>query len=168
MGFHGGAEGVYICNNCHIYLTSHDEMTNPNFTGSTGPAMLFRHVWNIRLSILKERKMTTGWHIVRDAHCIRCDSRLGWMYEIAMEVSQEYKEGQIILENALIIQSQSDEDPLGADSMEQKCIEKKPVYERPLTIARNTVRINRSSRSRESTSISSSSSSTLSSNSSKG
>lgn len=46
--------------------------------------------------------MLTGWHRVRDVFCINCHQKLGWSYEYAMDESQQYKEGKVILENALV------------------------------------------------------------------
>ncbi len=46
--------------------------------------------------------MITGRHLVRDVLCLKCQAKLGWMYEFAMEESQRYKEGKVILEEALI------------------------------------------------------------------
>lgn len=57
--------------------------------------------------------MITGRHLVRDVLCIKCNQKLGWMYEHAMEESQRYKEGKVILERALIIEMEGFDDPLG-------------------------------------------------------
>lgn len=38
--------------------------------------------------------------------CKNCKSKLGWMYEFATEESQKYKEGRVILEHALITESE--------------------------------------------------------------
>ena len=46
--------------------------------------------------------MLTGGHWVRDVHCKKCSSKLGWMYEYATEESQRYKEARTILEKALV------------------------------------------------------------------
>lgn len=50
--------------------------------------------------------MLTGRHMVRDVMCKQCKSKLGWMYEFALEESQKYKEGKVILEHALISESE--------------------------------------------------------------
>lgn len=49
--------------------------------------------------------MLTGRHKVRDVSCKNCDNKLGWIYEFATEDAQRYKEGQVILERALVIES---------------------------------------------------------------
>ncbi len=71
--------------------------------------------------------MLTGRHFVRDVFCKKCSAKLGWMYEYATEneqvsprvlfaakpasfslaffVFQRYKEGHVILERALISES---------------------------------------------------------------
>ena len=46
--------------------------------------------------------MLTGMHFVRDVLCKSCKVKLGWFYEFATEENQRYKEGQVILERALI------------------------------------------------------------------
>ncbi len=50
--------------------------------------------------------MLTGRHFVRDVTCKKCDVKLGWMYEFAMEETQRYKEGRVILERAMINESE--------------------------------------------------------------
>lgn len=50
--------------------------------------------------------MLTGRHMVRDVMCKNCKTKLGWMYEFATEESQRYKEGRVILEHALISESE--------------------------------------------------------------
>jgi hypothetical protein len=50
--------------------------------------------------------MLTGRHFVRDVACKKCAVKLGWMYEFACEETQRYKEGRVILERALIAESE--------------------------------------------------------------
>uniref|UniRef100_A0A8R1HY75 Protein yippee-like n=1 Tax=Caenorhabditis japonica TaxID=281687 RepID=A0A8R1HY75_CAEJA len=86
--------------------------------------------------------MTTGWHIVRDVFCIECKNKLGWMYEMAIEEQQKYKEGQIILENALICKiSDGIRDPLGEDDddkMPEPNIEQPPRTRSPSESSQNS------------------------------
>jgi protein yippee-like 5 len=49
--------------------------------------------------------MLTGRHMVRDVSCKSCDVKLGWIYEYAVEESQRYKEGRVILERALVTET---------------------------------------------------------------
>lgn len=42
--------------------------------------------------------------------CKACDCKLGWMYEFATEDNQKYKEGRVILERALVTESDGMED----------------------------------------------------------
>ncbi|CAI2350894.1 unnamed protein product [Caenorhabditis sp. 36 PRJEB53466] len=122
------------CKNCHTYITSFQHQTSPHFNGSTGPATLFERVWNVEHGSSEQRKMTTGWHIVRDVMCIICKSKLGWMYEMAMEPDQVYKEGQVILENALVCTiSQCLTDPLGDNIKRQKSVNPIPNIEQSRT-----------------------------------
>ena len=37
-----------------------------------------------------ERVMLTGRHWVRDVFCKKCNDKLGWMYEFALEENQRY------------------------------------------------------------------------------
>lgn len=53
-------------------------------------------------SDVQDRVMLTGRHIVRDVSCKNCDTKLGWIYEFAVDESQRYKEGRVILERALV------------------------------------------------------------------
>lgn len=50
--------------------------------------------------------MLTGRHFVRDVFCKKCAVKLGWIYEFATDDSQRYKEGRVILERALISESE--------------------------------------------------------------
>jgi len=77
-------------------------MISPHFRGSTGPAILFTRVANIKHGDLQQRNMMTGKHYVRDVHCKYCDAKLGWMYEFAVDFEQRYKEGKVILEKSFI------------------------------------------------------------------
>lgn len=61
---------------------------------------------NLSYSEVQDREMLTGRHMVRDVFCKNCDTKLGWMYEYATEESQQYKEGQVILERALVTESE--------------------------------------------------------------
>ncbi len=45
----------------------------------------------ISFSEPSERVMLTGRHWVRDIYCKKCEEKLGWMYEFAMEDQQRYK-----------------------------------------------------------------------------
>lgn len=63
-------------------------------------------VVNLQHSEVQERQMLTGNHMVRDVSCKNCNSKLGWMYEFATEESQRYKEGRVILERALVRESE--------------------------------------------------------------
>ncbi len=40
--------------------------------------------------------MLTGRHWVRDVFCKKCEEKLGWMYEFALEEQQRYKESRFI------------------------------------------------------------------------
>lgn len=66
----------------------------------------FKKIYFIFFSDVQDRVMLTGRHIVRDVSCKNCDTKLGWIYEFAMEENQRYKEGRVILERALVTESE--------------------------------------------------------------
>ncbi|UJR10187.1 hypothetical protein I4U23_014402 [Adineta vaga] len=102
---HIGGQRVFSCAHCDTPLTNRNELVSTRFTGATGRAFLFSRVVNTKQNTVQERMMLTGRHFVRDVTCKKCDAKLGWMYEFATEESQRYKEGRIILERALINES---------------------------------------------------------------
>lgn len=102
-----------------------------------GRALLFKRVVNLTYTGIQDRVMLTGRHMVRDVMCKNCKTKLGWMYEYATEESQKwvspallsiewaifsmciilffrYKEGRVILEQALIQESDGFPDPYSA------------------------------------------------------
>ncbi|XP_065916688.1 protein yippee-like 5 [Dysidea avara] len=103
---HPGGARVYTCSNCETPLTNRGELISTRFTGATGRAFLFNKVVNLVYSDVQDRIMLTGRHIVRDCSCKECNTRLGWIYEFATEESQRYKEGKVILERALITETE--------------------------------------------------------------
>ena len=42
---------------------------------------------------------------MRDVTCKSCSTKLGWIYEFATDENQRYKEGRVILERALVNES---------------------------------------------------------------
>ncbi|GFY45262.1 protein yippee-like 5 [Trichonephila inaurata madagascariensis] len=80
------------------------------FTGATGRAFLFNKAVNLVYSEVQDRVMLTGRHMVRDVSCKNCDTKLGWIYEFATEENQRYKEGRVILERALVTESEGIEE----------------------------------------------------------
>ncbi|CAJ0937326.1 unnamed protein product, partial [Mesorhabditis belari] len=106
--------------NFATYLTNRKELTSHRFTGSTGPAYLFLHAWNIIEREADMREMMTGKHVVRDVECGKCKNRLGWMYEFAYSEDQRYKEKQVILEKSLIMTVEGLNDPTMLERDEEK------------------------------------------------
>ncbi|UMM30807.1 hypothetical protein L5515_012541 [Caenorhabditis briggsae] len=98
------SELSYICATCQIYLTNKSEIVSTSFSGITGPAILFKHVKNIRHATLEQRLLMTGSHFVRDIFCANCNDSLGWTYEYASDNKERYKEGCIILERLNILE----------------------------------------------------------------
>lgn len=73
-------------------------------------------VVNLQYSEVQDRVMLTGRHMVRDVSCKNCNSKLGWIYEFATEESQRYKEGRVILERALVRESEGFEEHVPSDA----------------------------------------------------
>ncbi|XP_068687765.1 protein yippee-like 5 isoform X2 [Montipora foliosa] len=103
---HPGGTRLYSCAQCDTALTNRSLLSSMRFNGATGRAFLFKKVVNLSYSEVQDREMLTGRHMVRDVFCKNCDTKLGWMYEYATEESQQYKEGQVILERALVTESE--------------------------------------------------------------
>lgn len=111
-----GGSRIYTCSHCGSYLTCRKHLLSRSFTGATGKAYLFNQCVNVVHSAVQDRLMLTGRHMVRDVSCKRCDAKLGWMYEFAVDPSQKYKEGKTILEKALISETNGfEDDPPGQD-----------------------------------------------------
>merc|ERR1719167_1064378 len=83
--FHLGGYRIFSCIRCQTFLTNRDEL------------------------------MLTGRHIVRDVTCKSCQTKLGWIYEYATEENQRYKEGKVILERALVNESDGLDDYMPHD-----------------------------------------------------
>ncbi|CAD5227082.1 unnamed protein product [Bursaphelenchus xylophilus] len=94
---------VFVCKKCRTFVASSDHFTSDAFQAGSGKAFLFRNAFNVTTSSVEKKSMITGEHIVRDIFCAQCNTKIGWMYELAYEESQKYKEGQYILEWAYII-----------------------------------------------------------------
>lgn len=97
-----GGEKAYTCAQCGAFLTNKENLISNRFHGATGNACLFNRVVNVTVSEIQDRMMLTGRHLVRDVSCKSCDSKLGWMYEFAVQDKERYKEGKVILELALV------------------------------------------------------------------
>nr|CAH7734059.1 unnamed protein product [Callosobruchus chinensis] len=105
-----GGSRLFSCARCDTNLTNRNELISTRFTGATGRAFLFNRVVNLTYSEVQDRVMLTGRHMVRDVSCKSCECKLGWMYEFATEENQKYKEGRVILERALVTESDGMED----------------------------------------------------------
>ncbi|CAG2119559.1 unnamed protein product, partial [Medioppia subpectinata] len=109
---HIGGHRLFSCASCDTVLTNRHELISTRFTGATGRAFLFNRVVNLNYSEVQDRVMLTGRHMVRDVSCKNCDTKLGWIYEFATEENQRYKEGKVILERALVTESDGLEEHL--------------------------------------------------------
>lgn len=102
---HPGGTRIFSCANCDTALTNRNQLISMRFTGATGRAFLFHKVVNLTFSDIQNRVMLTGRHVVRDVSCKNCSAKLGWIYEYATEEEQRYKEGRVILERALVTET---------------------------------------------------------------
>lgn len=112
---HIGGTRLFSCATCYTVLTNRTELISTRFTGATGRAFLFKRVVNLTYSEVQDRVMLTGRHMVRDVSCKNCSAKLGWIYEFATEDNQRYKEGRVILERALVTESDGFEEHIGDD-----------------------------------------------------
>ena len=78
--------------------------------GNVNHAFPWSQPFSFIFSEPSERVMLTGRHWVRDVYCKKCDEKVGWMYEFAMEEQQRYKESRVILERALVKERDGFED----------------------------------------------------------
>ncbi|XP_012892223.1 PREDICTED: protein yippee-like 5 [Dipodomys ordii] len=117
---HIGGTHLSSCANCGMILTNRSELISTGFTSATGRAFLFNKVVNLQYSELQDRVMLTGRHMARDVSCKNCNSKLGWIYEFAPEDSQHYKEGRVILERALVRESEDFEEHVPSDNSRRK------------------------------------------------
>ncbi|KAA0194240.1 hypothetical protein HAZT_HAZT010578 [Hyalella azteca] len=102
---HPGGSKIFSCGECCTPVTNRKSLISTRFTGATGRAFLFSSVVNLIYSSVQARMMLTGRHMVRDVSCKYCSAKLGWIYEFATDESQRYKEGCVILERALIVET---------------------------------------------------------------
>ncbi|XP_047136629.1 protein yippee-like 5 isoform X1 [Hydra vulgaris] len=107
---HPGGSRLFQCANCDTVLTNRGQLISTRFTGATGRAFLFNKVVNLNCSEVQDRVMLTGRHMVRDVSCKVCATKLGWIYEFATEDEQRYKEGHVILERALVSETDGIDD----------------------------------------------------------
>ncbi|XP_006886711.1 PREDICTED: protein yippee-like 5-like [Elephantulus edwardii] len=110
---HIGGTRLFSCANSDTILTNRSELISIRFTGR---AFLFNKVVNLQYSEVQDWVMLIGRHMVRDVSCKNCNSKLRWFYEFATEDSQRYKEGCVILERALVRESEGFEEHIPSDN----------------------------------------------------
>lgn len=96
---------LYSCVYCRANLAIHSALISRSFQGSQGRAYLFDTVVNVREKKAEQRLLLTGLHDVADIFCKCCHTMVGWKYERAYEMSQKYKEGRFIIEQAHIVKT---------------------------------------------------------------
>ncbi|CDH93300.1 Yippee domain-containing protein [Caenorhabditis elegans] len=102
-----GGLKMFFCTNCDTYLADKGHLVSTSFTGTTGQAFLFKNVTNVKFGESVVRNMLTGAHFVRDVFCQSCRAQLGWMYELAPNDNEKYKEGSVILERMNITEREA-------------------------------------------------------------
>lgn len=91
-------EKVYRCRKCKTHFGNKEDVMSKNFHGKTGAAYLFHQSLNYVTGKAEEREMLTGLHRVSDVYCAGCHTDIGWKYEDAVEESEKYKIGKVIIE----------------------------------------------------------------------
>ncbi|XP_078436490.1 protein yippee-like [Wolffia australiana] len=94
---------VYSCKHCETHLARCDDIVSRSFHCRHGKAYLFARVVNVWVGRNEDRLMMTGMHTVADIFCVGCGSEVGWVYVVAHEKSQKYKEGKFILERFKVL-----------------------------------------------------------------
>jgi hypothetical protein len=71
---------MYVCRACELPLASPSAIESTNFTGRSGPAILFRAIAlaSTRGAPAEERHLLTGVHRVTDLACAACGASVGW------------------------------------------------------------------------------------------
>uniref|UniRef100_A0A182PFM6 Protein yippee-like n=1 Tax=Anopheles epiroticus TaxID=199890 RepID=A0A182PFM6_9DIPT len=87
---HMNGPELFNCGHCDTNITTKGELISTRFVGESGAAFLFKRAVNLIYSEPFNRKLITGWHVVRDVRCKYCLLKLGWMYEFAVPHAQQY------------------------------------------------------------------------------
>jgi len=98
---------VLSCGNCRTHIAISDDVISKAFHGRSGRSLLVNTVVNVDLGQKESRHLMTGLHTVCNANCLNCHETLGWKYEAAQNLSQQYKVGKFIVENAKLFQEYS-------------------------------------------------------------
>lgn len=106
---------VYSCGECGTHLTTNDDIISKSFHGHHGRAFLLDTCVNVTIGPAEDRRLLTGLHSVCDILCKRCNTKVGWTYKRAYELSQKYKEGKFIVEKIFL--SLEDDDDGGANTL---------------------------------------------------
>jgi hypothetical protein len=90
------------CAKCSTVVTHRNELFSPCDTSSLGSAFLFDTAVNLCYGKVFDGTCSEK---VREVSCKKCSSRLGWFYEFVSDDSERYKEGRVLLERNLVVQS---------------------------------------------------------------
>ena len=92
------SSGLFHCKLCGQELAGVSDVVSRDFTGHTGPAILFDNVVNVVEGPAEPRRLQTGQHVVANISCLPpCSHVVGWMY-IKCPQDQAYKLGKAVME----------------------------------------------------------------------
>ena len=96
--------GFLFCRACHTAILSPSLIESDQYQGGLGPAFLSLGSINSVYSHDSgyETQYTTGVYVVCDVKCKNCAVLLGKKYLISRDPSNKYKEGKILMEQALL------------------------------------------------------------------
>ena len=100
---------IYGCGSCAAHIGMEEDVVSKEFCGSTGRAYFVNQVFNVNLGPVHECVFKTGKHVIADLLCANCDASLdqrtvvGWKYLKTGVRSQKYKEGNFVIEEAMLV-----------------------------------------------------------------
>ena len=99
---HMSGTTIYACGGCHLAISNIENRISTQYQCSTGSASLFKKAVNFFEGEIKVSNMVTGHHTTCDIFCKKCTQRLGWIYKKCENPENGFKEGCVILEDALV------------------------------------------------------------------
>ncbi|KAL7675296.1 hypothetical protein ACOME3_001559 [Neoechinorhynchus agilis] len=89
---------IYLCSTCSTPLAKHRDVICHDFRGETGEAYFIKRIYNSVTGSMEKMVMMTGAFLIRAVYCTICKEKVGWKYEYAEQIDQQYKEGRSVLE----------------------------------------------------------------------
>lgn len=94
----------YVCATCSCDVASATEKVWEGLMAADTPACRFRDTVNMTSMDEREEHLTSGVYILADVQCKGCFTLMGWRYLKADSKEYAYKEGDTVVESALIRQ----------------------------------------------------------------